>query len=339
MNKIELSIIMPTYNSSHYVEKSISSLIKAVDQKHCEIICIDDGSQDDTLTKLGKLAQENSMMRIISKGHTGVSATRNVGIKVAQGEYITFVDSDDLFEPGFYVHFCKQIENKPDIILEDVEGLEHDHLKSSLTNHDCLEVMKINLRFGEISMSWGIGSRIYRRSFLLENQLLFDSTIVVSEDMLFIMSAISKAGSLLISTQHFYYLQESHTLFRFNSQNLRSELSFRKKVQSLMQGYYNDPLARDINNRTKITGFIFLIDSYFGPLYSKNKLSLIEATNEIKSISEKYFYDTSFSEKKFDKFLSRKAPLYRRLLRRRQYSLVLFLNKFIDKLTGIDRWQ
>ena len=336
MDQVKLSVIMPTYNSDQYVEKSMFSLLRALNQEYCEIICIDDGSQDETVEKLNRFAQKYSMIKVIANKHIGVSATRNIGIKLAIGDYVVFVDSDDLFEPNFYENFNKQLKDKPDIILEDVKGIDREKFKTVLTDHERLEVMKINLRFGKVSLSWGIGSRIYNRSLLQKNNLLFDSSIIVSEDMLFIMEAISKADSILISPQRFYHLQGSHTLFRFNPQNLQSEVHFRRRVASLMNDYH-DSLARDINNRTKLTGFIFLIDSYFGPLYNKKKLTLCETTKNMKSVAEDYFYDTSFSEKKFDKFLSRKAPTFRRLLRMQQYGMVLILNRMIDSAIKVDR--
>lgn len=339
MGKVKLSVIMPTYNSSNYLDKTMDSLLNALDQQNCELLCIDDGSRDDTFDKLTNYAKSNNMVKVFSHQHVGVSQIRNIGLSRAIGEYVVFVDSDDLIEENFYRTLLGQlVDYKPDVILEDVQGIKKDVLIKSLTEHQRLEAIKINLRFGEVTMSWGIGSRIYKNSFLQKNNLKFDDKLVVSEDMLFVMQALCKADSLLVSPRRFYYLQESHTLFRFNSKNLASELHFRESVQKLMRNF-QDSLARDINNRTKITGFIFLVDSYFGPLFNKGKISFHESVSLMKIISKKYFYDTAFSENKFDKYLSRKAPMYRRLFRRHVFGLVLVINALIDKVVKIDRFR
>lgn len=336
MQVVQLSIIMPTYNSVAFIDRTMDSLLHTFEGTDSEIICIDDGSQDATLSRLQEYAQDYDQLHIIAHEHMGVSAARNAGLKLARGKYVVFVDSDDLFTADFYPVFLKQLKKNPDIILEDVQGIKDECYQERLTEKERLEAMKINLRFGSVSLSWGIGSRIYKRSFLLEKQLVFDPQIVVSEDMLFIMEAIAQANSLLLSPCNFYELQESHTLFHFNERNRDSELLFRSRVQGLLKQFHY-PLARDINNRTKLTGFIFLIDSYYGPLYAEKKLSLTQAASELHQIATQYFYDTAFPEKKFDRYLSRKAPVYRQLLSHRQYRSVLVLNRTLDKFLHIQR--
>ena len=338
MGKIVLSVIMPTYNSSTYIDTTIQSLMESLGRfkEQCEIICVDDGSSDDTLERLKEYAKTNLVINVVALQHNGVSNARNVGLKKASGRYVTFVDSDDLFVKDFYPTFQQQIKEDPDIILEDVHGIKEDKFFNNLIDEEKLSVMKINLRFGDITLPWGIGSRIYKRPFLMGNHLLFDTELVVSEDMLFILEAVSYAQSLILSPKRFYFLQASHTLFHYNPKNLHSELHFRKEMEQLMQKYHH-LLAEDINNRTKLTGFIFLIDSYFGPLCQNKGISYSEASRELSQIASDYHYDDAFSEKKFDEFLSRKAPIFRRLLHHKQFKLVLILNVFIDRLLLIRR--
>ena len=93
----KISVILPCYNSEKYIEKCIESILNQTYQ-NIEIIIIDDGSTDHTLKILEKYKKENDKISIIKKKNTGVSDSRNIGIKEAKGKYIMFVDSDDFLE-------------------------------------------------------------------------------------------------------------------------------------------------------------------------------------------------------------------------------------------------
>lgn len=92
---IDLSIVVPAYNVSQYVESCIESVIKQNINYNYELIIINDGSTDDTLNKLEKY-RENENIRIISQENKGFSGARNVGIDLTKGKYIMFLDSDDV---------------------------------------------------------------------------------------------------------------------------------------------------------------------------------------------------------------------------------------------------
>ena len=96
MNTPLISVIVPTYNYSNFIEKCIKSILQQSYQK-IEIIVIDDGSTDDTLKVLQKF--ENRIL-IYSQTNSGVSAARNAGIRISKGDYIAFLDADDWWEPS-----------------------------------------------------------------------------------------------------------------------------------------------------------------------------------------------------------------------------------------------
>lgn len=93
-----VSIIVPVYNLEGYVENCIRSLMKQT-YENIEILCIDDGSTDNSATVIKKLAEGDQRVKYIYKENGGVSSARNKGLEVANGEYIMFVDGDD------YMHF------------------------------------------------------------------------------------------------------------------------------------------------------------------------------------------------------------------------------------------
>ncbi|PKD21142.1 hypothetical protein APR41_12055 [Salegentibacter salinarum] len=106
-----ISIIIPCFNDAEYIEQAINSaLVQSWPKK--EVIVVDDGSHTDTKIKLKSL--EPRINRLITQENKGVSAARNEGIKVAKGEYILVLDSDDYFEPKF----C---EKAIDVLLKDTD--------------------------------------------------------------------------------------------------------------------------------------------------------------------------------------------------------------------------
>lgn len=97
---VKVSVIIPIYNGGNEIARCLNSLIQQT-LRDIEIICLNDGSKDDTLMILKKYADNDKRIIIIDKENTGVSDTRNIGIKKASGKYICFGDHDDYFEKDY----------------------------------------------------------------------------------------------------------------------------------------------------------------------------------------------------------------------------------------------
>ncbi len=101
INLDKISIIMPVYNSGRYIGKTLESIISQTYQCF-EIICVDDGSTDRSPELLGRFASVDKRIKIITQKKEGTAKARNVGLYLATGDWITFVDSDDWLEPEMY---------------------------------------------------------------------------------------------------------------------------------------------------------------------------------------------------------------------------------------------
>ena len=95
---VKISIIMPVYNIEKYLKECLDSILNQT-FKDYEVICVDDGSKDNSLNILNEYAKKDSRFKIISQENAGAGAARNNGLKLAQGEYVQFLDADDYFEP------------------------------------------------------------------------------------------------------------------------------------------------------------------------------------------------------------------------------------------------
>ena len=94
---VEISIVMPIYNSEEYLDLAVNTILNQ-SFKDFELICIDDGSIDGSLFILRKLASKDDRITIITQDNQGAGAARNAGLDMSRGKYVLFLDSDDFFD-------------------------------------------------------------------------------------------------------------------------------------------------------------------------------------------------------------------------------------------------
>lgn len=126
-NEALVSIVMPAYNCEKYVVEAINSIL-AQTYRNWELLVLDDGSKDNTLRIIEEFSQNDSRIKALPNGkNMGVSATRNRGIELASGEWIAFLDSDDMWEP-------EKLEKQFEIV--DKEAAEFLFTGSSYINEE-----------------------------------------------------------------------------------------------------------------------------------------------------------------------------------------------------------
>lgn len=121
-----LSIIIPIYNTEQYLSKCLESVIGQT-FKDIEIICVNDGSTDNSLAVLEEHAKKDSRILIINKKNGGISSARNAGLDAAKGKYIGFVDSDDFIEAGTYETAISRMGEDIDIVCYGTNILGANH--------------------------------------------------------------------------------------------------------------------------------------------------------------------------------------------------------------------
>ena len=186
MSKLLLSFIMPTFNSSEYLAKTMDSLIASIGQhsSSVEIICVDDGSTDNTVAILEEYKSVFDNLIIIRNNHGGVSQARNTALDVVSGTFISFVDSDDLFEENFLDIFSS-IENNFDILFTDVKSLASNLYIPRISFEKKIDVFKNSLRIGEFGIEPGVAGKFFRTEIVNKNRIRFNTELSVSEDVLF----------------------------------------------------------------------------------------------------------------------------------------------------------
>ncbi len=238
MTNILLSIILPVYNVAPYLPRCLNSLMaQGLKSGEYEILLIDDGSTDESLRICEEFALKYPpLFRIIQKENEGVSATRNLGIKEAKGEYIYFVDPDDYLAPqGLGRAMGKYIDESVDIlqisgyILKDSQSDDFPEEASRLIYDGC----PIDSPEG-----WWCNAQpcniIIKKSFLHNNNINFRSDIHIQEDMVFNLEMVLHRPHIRIVSDRIYrYILRTDSASQQRSpEHLRKLLPSFKKVFS-----------------------------------------------------------------------------------------------------------
>lgn len=213
---IKVSIIVPVYNIESYIELCIKSIIKQT-YKNLEIIIIDDGSEDRSGIICDEFAKFDSRIKIKHTQNKGLSAARNEGIRISSGEYIMFIDGDDFIELNAIKDIVDIIKDKEnvDIIAGKKIKYYNDYKKVSddftfdyrqIDGKNGIEVL--TYFFEEIPSSmWAAWISIYRREFLINNNLYFTEGIT-SEDLDLIPRVYICSNNIAAYDTPFYYYRQ-----------------------------------------------------------------------------------------------------------------------------------
>ena len=113
-SRIQVAVIIPAYNASRYLAHTLQSVSNQT-HKALEIVIIDDGSTDDTVSICRRFAAGDPRMRILSTENRGVAAARNTGIKASKSAYIAFLDADDIWHPTYVERMLAALHPLPDV--------------------------------------------------------------------------------------------------------------------------------------------------------------------------------------------------------------------------------
>ena len=106
---VKVSVVVPVYNGERYIACALDSVLRQT-LTDIEVICVNDGSSDETAAILDRYAVQDSRIKVIHRGNEGVSAARNAGIESASGRYVAFLDADDELEPEVYEKMLSMVE-------------------------------------------------------------------------------------------------------------------------------------------------------------------------------------------------------------------------------------
>lgn len=218
MEKPSVSVIIPVFNAENYLEECLHSVLNQTLQ-NIEVIIIDDKSTDKSREIAEKFLSDRRIRYILHDKNKGVSAARNRGIDLANGEYIYFLDADDYISPNMLMTMYNiskkynadiiscgytRVDDKGVLLSENPSPFTNERL---ITNQEMIETYLSKAH--EKKVIWFPWRNIYRLELLTENKIYFDENVSFGEDSLFNLYAFYNARLTKAVKKSFYYYREN----------------------------------------------------------------------------------------------------------------------------------
>jgi glycosyltransferase involved in cell wall biosynthesis len=284
---MKISIIIPVYNAMNIIHMPIASLIKQ-SFNDFEVILVNDGSTDNSIEIIEGLIIDDKRFIIINQENNGPGSARNAGIKVAKGEYIGFIDSDDYFDKSFLGKMVTKINDEnSDIVICDTLKVDFDgniiksyicNYKKSISGIEAFEDIMKSINITSLSQN-----KLFRK--ILFRDVYYPKNILVNEDSATIYKLMLKANKVsFVHESLFYYVQHpSSTMNSFN----KTKIDDRIKVSKLIKA--------DLINKKLLDKYIIEYQIY----YLLNVI--LSASVQIAKQSNNYTLDMKYLFNKFDK--------------------------------------
>lgn len=236
----KISVIVPMYNVEKYIGQCIESILKQ-SYPHFELIIINDGSIDNSYSIAKYYADSDSRIILLNQTNSGVSSARNAGLERADGDYITFVDSDDWIEPDLFHKYIEEATRSScDLVFSDNYYINEDRLMNS--DEGWLSRRKNALDSYLLLPSPISGSRTFYKKTILQNER-FNIKLHFHEDSEFQIRILKKAPvAREINYPGYHYRQGSVTHSVFSKKTL-SVFDTIKEVINDFDGTVSDELT------------------------------------------------------------------------------------------------
>ena len=294
----KISVIIPVYNAEKYLKQCLDSIVCQV-FKDFEVILVNDGSSDGSATICNEYVQNDSRFKLIHKENGGVSTARNVGLDNAKGEWITFVDSDDVLMPDFLISLLNQTKNNADFIVSSINRLREDK-KTTLFEYkknELLTVKEFLLNYDMYQFFAGPWGKLFKNKVIQDAGLYFNKDFSWGEDALFNLQYLNFCNHVQTLTYAGYDYREvnegltnksypySYYLYLF--QNLNSEFLI---IENRLGEVGKDRHCAIIMGRT--LSVIYDIKdreqrlSHLAEVYKKNKNDLLSVFSKSKGLGK-----------------------------------------------------
>lgn len=314
---MKLSIIIPIYNSDKFLSNCIESIISQKIDFDYEIILVNDGSTDNSLKICKDYSKKYKNIYLINEINSGVSVARNAGLRKAKGEYIFFIDSDDLLYPECMKNLKEVLNKGYEIILGNYVSWNVEKNERKIVN----DISKISIKGSSIKelcleyalrdwqIPWNPYQAIYSREVILNNNVFFNPKYTVGEDCDFFFRYIKYVKKIKI-------VQFNYVLYRIEPQSdsLINNYNF-KNINSQLEVFFKYfEMARQTNNN--------IMEKYFADRFA-NVVILIA---EIKNKSDR---------QKCIAFVNKHYEIIKSTTNKIKYKLLIYSSKFLGINLGI----
>ena len=227
--KPKISVIIPVYNGAKYLPRCLDSLL-AQTFKNWTAICVDDGSVDETAAVLDEYSRKDKRFVVVHKKNAGVSAARNDGIKLANTEYIHFMDADDVIDENYYEQMIKNADDA-DIVCSGFVSNTKYSANLIYKNTHVLKSLFGKLFWSQALLKSYVWRYLFKTDFVKKHKLEFDTKLVSQEDAIFVLQSMLVANKIIIVPNvNYHYLFNENSALNKNDKAHHDKLKQQYKI-------------------------------------------------------------------------------------------------------------
>lgn len=235
---MRVSIIIPIYNTSQYLSSCLNS-VKEQSYKNLEIILVNDGSTDNSRDIAEEFVKKDKRFKVIHLHNGGVSRARNKGMEIATGDYITFIDSDDIVSSKHIENLVQNMLEKESLCICNYIKVYHEKEEKGIQDISSNVISKTYVVENLFDVFGGYNwNKLYDLRVIKEKNIRFDEEIKLCEDLLFSLQYLMVMSGKIyyVDDATYLYLQrENSTVSSFNVETSITSLMAQKKCVNLLR--------------------------------------------------------------------------------------------------------
>lgn len=301
----KISIIIPVYNSEKYLEECLDSILNQ-NYTNIEVVLVNDGSVDSSETICKKYAKKDKRIKLINKENGGVSSARNRGIIECTGDYIMFIDSDDMLHQKALENISNNICENDTIVFGYTRKYKHKE-EINICNYN-LKIEDIEEKIISDDCIGGyLWNKVFSSNIIKNNKIIFNENIHFCEDLVFVLEYIK-------FTKKIKYISKSLYLYRMRKGNTTDNLISQKTISILKAYDYLQKETNNVNIKNKIRYYYLIMYFQLCPFL------LIDDVNEEILKSEKEIISYRSFNEKIKYLMVRKIPRLYVKIKKLKYS-------------------
>ncbi len=301
-----ISMIIPVYNAEPYIRAMVESL-QAQDWENLQILLSDDGSTDGSVDLMTALAEQDPRITVVVGPNTGVSSARNRALRLADGAYIGFADSDDILEPGYLHGLVSALEesgtdmaccgfHRHYVRSGKQDGLPTDGHDREVVDRDGMARLMLRPD-GYTTVMW---NKLFRREALTRPDgglLEFDETLHIVEDGEYILRSGVQSAVFFPDRLYRYYVRTSGAMYGAVNERKLTEPAARKKIVAL-----TEDLSPETQNLAKMKYQKGIRDLMFHAVIDGDAAKVWDLRTELKTYAGELFASPALSKKEKIKY-------------------------------------
>lgn len=208
MNRPQVTVIIPVYNASAFISHCVESVIKQT-VADLEVLLINDGSTDGSGLICDRYAAQDNRVKVFHQVNSGVSAARNLGLTLATGEWICFVDADDYIEPEYLASYLNMSPSNNELLIQDIKKYHiktkrESYIRAVSYGKFLISDLGKSLKDNILELYGFAACKFYNRKIISDNTLRFSSEIKYFEDFIFYLNYLNNIEIIHFIPDAFY---------------------------------------------------------------------------------------------------------------------------------------